>query len=76
MSLSSNFKVGDYEHPETIKAWNEMSEGFLKISFGTTVPDPPVNFSEEVSVRSPGGAEVGRQSGIVFDSCLDNKLYE
>lgn len=60
MSLSSNFKVGDDEHPETIKAWNEeMAEGSLKISFGTTVPDLPVNFSEEVSVGSLGEQKLG-----------------
>lgn len=60
MSLSSNFKVGDYEHPETIGAQNEeMSEGFLNISFGTTVPGLPVNFSGEVSVGSPGEQKLG-----------------
>lgn len=36
-----------------------MAEGSLKISFGTTVPDLPVNFSEEVSVGSLGEQKLG-----------------
>lgn len=60
MCPSSHFKVGDYEHTETIKAWNEEgSEHFLKISLGTTVPGLPINFNEAVSVGLLGELKLG-----------------
>lgn len=37
----------------------ELLEGSLKISSGSTVPAPPINFSEGVSVGPSGELKVG-----------------